>query len=76
MAEKRATPRHRVLKSGTISFGGGAIDCTVRNLSTKGAALDVATPVGIPGHVHLGNSERRIAFRLPRALAQGTSHRC
>jgi PilZ domain len=48
MVEKRATPRHRVLKTGTIEFGGGAIDCTVRNLSTHGAALDVATPVGIP----------------------------
>jgi hypothetical protein len=48
MVEKRATPRQRVLKSGTIRFGGGAIDCTVRNLSTNGAALDVATPVGIP----------------------------
>jgi PilZ domain len=43
-----AAPRHRVLKSGTIEFGGSAIDCIVRNVSTNGAALDVATPVGIP----------------------------
>jgi hypothetical protein len=48
MVEKRTTPRHRVLKGGAIEFGGGAIDCTVRNVSTNGAALDVATPVGIP----------------------------
>jgi hypothetical protein len=48
MVEKRGTPRQRVLKSGTIEFGGGAIDCTVRNFSTNGAALDVTTPVGIP----------------------------
>jgi PilZ domain len=46
--EHRATPRHRVLKAGTIEFGGGAIDCTVRNLSASGAALDVSSPVGIP----------------------------
>jgi hypothetical protein len=36
------------LKAGTIEFGGGAIDCTARNLSNIGAALDVASPVGIP----------------------------
>lgn len=46
--KKRAAPRRRTLKAGTIEFGGGAIDCTVRNLSKTGAALDVRTPVGIP----------------------------
>jgi PilZ domain len=48
MSESRAAPRHRVLKAGTIEFGGGAIDCTIRNLSNAGAALDVTSPVGIP----------------------------
>lgn len=37
-----------MLKAGTIEFGGGAIDCTVRNLSDSGAALDVTSPLGIP----------------------------
>jgi len=46
--EHRSAPRHRVLKAGTIEFGGGAIDCTVRNLSDSGAGLDVVSPVGIP----------------------------
>jgi hypothetical protein len=32
---------------------GGAIDCTVRNLSGTGAALDVSSPVGIPDHFTL-----------------------
>jgi hypothetical protein len=36
------------MKAGTIEFGGGAIDCTIRNLSNTGAALDVASQVGIP----------------------------
>jgi hypothetical protein len=36
-----------MLKAGTI-FRRGAIDCTVRNLSDAGAALDVISPVGIP----------------------------
>ncbi len=48
MEEHRIAPRHRVLKAGTIAFGGGAIDCTVRNISDTGAALDVVTPLFIP----------------------------
>ncbi|QQO14392.1 PilZ domain-containing protein [Bradyrhizobium diazoefficiens] len=48
MDERRDRTRHRVLKAGTIEFGGGAIDCTVRNFSDTGAALDVTSPVGIP----------------------------
>jgi hypothetical protein len=48
MEEHRTAPRQRRLKAGTISFGGGAIDCTVRNVSEAGAALDVTSPVGIP----------------------------
>ena len=61
--EHRAAPRRRLLKAGKISFGGGAaIDCTVRNLSETGAALEVSSPVGIPerftlvieaNHLHL-----------------------
>ncbi|WP_298253572.1 PilZ domain-containing protein [Bradyrhizobium sp.] len=46
--EHRNTPRHRVLKGARIEFSGGAIDCTVRNLSDSGAALDVTSPLGIP----------------------------
>jgi PilZ domain len=46
--EHRTAPRRRLLKAGKIAFGGGAIDCTVRNLSETGAALEVASPVGIP----------------------------
>jgi hypothetical protein len=53
MVEKRTVSRHRVLKAGTIEFGGGAINCMVRNQSTTGAALDVASPVGIPEHFTL-----------------------
>jgi len=51
--EHRVSPRHRVLKAGTIEFGGGAIDCTIRNLSENGAALEVASPVGIPDQFDL-----------------------
>jgi PilZ domain len=46
--EHRIAPRQRVLKGASIQFGGAAIDCTVRNLSETGAALEVATSLGIP----------------------------
>jgi hypothetical protein len=49
MIEKRAAPRRRVLKHGTLAFrGGGGIDCMVRNISSSGARLDIASPVGLP----------------------------
>lgn len=48
MDENRIAPRRRILKSGIIEFGGGAISCTVRNLSDTGAALEVVTPLFIP----------------------------
>jgi hypothetical protein len=47
-AEKRTVPRHRVLKGGTIAFGGNGVPCTVRNLSSNGAALDFANRVSLP----------------------------
>jgi hypothetical protein len=49
MIEKRAAPRHRVLKHGTLAFrDGGGIECTVRNISSNGARLDIFNPVGLP----------------------------
>ena len=48
MEKSRAAPRRRVLKAGSIEFGGSAIDCTVRNVSETGAALEVVTPLFIP----------------------------
>ena len=64
MDERRDKARHRVLKAGTIEFGGGGIDCTVRNFSGTGAALDVTSPVGIPEHFTLF------------VTADGTHHSC
>jgi hypothetical protein len=48
--EKRAAPRYRVLKRGTLAFGGVGIDCTVRNLSATGARVDIASAVGVPSN--------------------------
>jgi hypothetical protein len=59
MEQKRKAPRMRVLKAGAIEFGGGAIDCTIRNISETGAALEVASPFGIPQEVKLVNLSDR-----------------
>jgi hypothetical protein len=49
MIEKRAEPRHRVLKRGMLAFnGGGGLDCTVRNISSSGARIDITNPMGVP----------------------------
>jgi hypothetical protein len=46
--EKRAIPRQRVLKTAIVAFAGRGIPCTVRNLSSNGAALDVPTTISLP----------------------------
>jgi hypothetical protein len=53
MDDRRSEPRLRVFKAGTIEFGGAGIDCTVRNITATGAALEVASPVGIPHEIIL-----------------------
>ena len=49
-ADHRMVPRRTTLKGGRIVFNAGrsTVDCTVRNLSAKGAKLQVASVVGIP----------------------------
>lgn len=46
--ELRNTRRQRVLKTGTIEFGGSKIDCVIRNLSATGAALEIKSPLWFP----------------------------
>jgi hypothetical protein len=73
MNENRIGPRKRVLKTGAIEFGGGVIDCTVRNLSDTGAALSVESPVGIPTEFNLIVSDQvkrmcRVVWRKENRL--------
>ena len=51
--ERRAIQRQRILKAGSIEFDGTGVDCTIRNISLLGAALEVASPVGIPHEISL-----------------------
>jgi hypothetical protein len=49
MNERRTSPRRRVLKQGTLAFGsGGGTACTVRNLSSNGARIEIENPIGMP----------------------------
>jgi hypothetical protein len=38
----------RTLKGAAIRFGTTSLDCIVRNMSEGGAALEIASPIGIP----------------------------
>jgi PAS domain-containing protein len=50
MSENRQAPRSRTLRSGKVAFnyGRSVVDCTVRNLSSHGACLELESVVGIP----------------------------
>jgi hypothetical protein len=62
-----------VFKAGTIEFDGAGVDCTIRNMSIAGAALDVATPLGIPHEVILNILTRQV--RQPCHIVWRTEYR-
>jgi hypothetical protein len=53
MVETRIAPRYRVTKAASIEFRGGPVNCTVRDISTTGAALEVPSQIGIPAQFTL-----------------------
>jgi PilZ domain len=54
MEEHRKEPRQRTLKAATIMIAGkSVIDCKVRNLTHKGASLEIGSLVGIPAMFEL-----------------------
>ncbi len=74
MRESRVAPRKRVLKTGTMRFGHGAVDCAVRSLSETGAAISVESTFGIPTDFQLIvptdhlNREARVIWRKDNRL--------
>ena len=74
MVETRAAPRYRVTKPAQIEYGSHKITCTLRDLSTTGAALEVDDMATIPEHFILVLPEdglklacsvvRRTGFRI------------
>jgi hypothetical protein len=55
MDDKRKSGRRRVLKGGKIVFADAmrVIDCTIRDLSEKGARLVIANTIGVPDSFQL-----------------------
>ncbi len=62
--DRRTSPRRRVLKTAYIVISDKApkLECVVRNVSAKGARLEVATTFGIP--------------ETFRAIINGVPHSC
>jgi PilZ domain-containing protein len=63
MIEKRAAPRFKVLKGGLVAIDGGSIPCTVRNMSSTGAAVDFMQAVDLPPTFTLVIERDRFARR-------------
>ncbi len=61
--EKRRNQRQRTFKGGKIVFNDNrsVIDCTVKNLSSSGAALTVESTIGIPDEFNLIISPENVA---------------
>jgi hypothetical protein len=75
MEERRKDVRHRKLKAAKIVIDSQSIiDCTIRNLTYKGASLEVASPIGIPDTFELSipidNLTRkcRVNWRGPKRI--------
>jgi len=73
--ENRQDQRRTTLKGGRIVFNAGrsTIDCKVRNLSSKGAKLQVTSVVGIPDTFDLvldsdGRQPCRVVWRTLKEL--------
>jgi hypothetical protein len=68
MSESRSVFRYRTFRPAKIfPSEGRAIDCLVRDLSTKGARLEVADPDQVPENFFLlveGSSERFRCLRI------------
>jgi hypothetical protein len=60
MNDRRVMPRQRIYKAGTIEFDRASIHCTIRNISERGAGLEVASPSGIPHEVTLNIVSRGV----------------
>ncbi len=53
-ADRRSSPRGRVLLSGKIAYGAGfTLDCTIRNLSASGACVTLPAHQVAPADLHL-----------------------
>ncbi len=74
--EKRKAQRHRTLKGAKIVLLGNfsLFECTVRNLSSTGAQLELGSTVGVPNSFRLELNDKseahscRVAWRTATRL--------
>jgi hypothetical protein len=64
VAERRPSPRTRVLLSGIVAYGDGAysFECAFRNLSATGARIVVGKNIQFPSEFFLINVRDRTAY--------------
>lgn len=67
---QRAEPRKRVLKGAKLVSSGGIMDCTVLDISAKGALVLAPTPLPMPEHVALHLSGG-VIYHARRRWARG-----
>lgn len=60
--ERRIARRQRVFKAGRLTFAGTTVDCTVRNLSSEGALIELPTSEGVPHELILSLLTHRLNF--------------
>jgi PilZ domain-containing protein len=73
MVETRAATRYRVTKPAQIEYGGEKLVCTLRDISTTGAALEVPDPAIIPEKFTLVLLED--GLKLPCSIVRRTGFR-
>ena len=67
LPRRRNAPRRRALKTGSIEFSVTAIECTIREMSEAGAALEVVSPLYSPDRFTLF-SQREQSRRACRII--------
>lgn len=73
MVETRIAPRVRVMKAARIEYGGDKYACTVRDISTTGAALHFSDLIRIPDEFTLVLLDDRL--KLPCHVVWRTEYR-
>jgi hypothetical protein len=71
---QRGATRQRTYKGGRINFETAGLDCIIRNLSDKGACLEVESPTPVPDNFRLIIMPEslvrtcEVAWRKPRKI--------
>jgi hypothetical protein len=73
MVETRRARRYRVAKPAQIEYGSDKLTCTLRDISTTGAGLEVPDPVIIPAKFTLVLAED--GLKLPCTVVRRSGFR-